>query len=379
MVFGETGVGKSAWLHCFLNYLQGIQIEENNRYYLFNEKQMRLGCNLLDKPAIYNIESTIAFNNPIRLIDTPGYGDLDLEGDENRIIKDIQDLLTKEIETLNAICLIFKANCKVNYHTDIMVNKLFSLFGKEIKKNIILIFTFVSDYNDLPTLNYLKNEKHFFKFLDDINELSHFEFNNRAYFSYNKEEFSNIFEKNTKNYNKLLKYVFTLKQISLKSSQEVVKNRFNFANYILNVCNELLDIIVKINISIKKRDGINKLIQNLEENKKCDYKQIKVSKSYQVPYEEIYKENLSHGWYALYCNNCNKICHRDCKGVNEGNHSNENGCLVMDILNDKCSYCNCHYQKHKFHDYIEKKRIVYRSEIYEAIEYDPKSISSEKE
>jgi DNA replicative helicase MCM subunit Mcm2 (Cdc46/Mcm family) len=42
MVFGETGVGKSAWLHCFLNYLQGIQIEENNRYYLFNEKQMRL-------------------------------------------------------------------------------------------------------------------------------------------------------------------------------------------------------------------------------------------------------------------------------------------------------------------------------------------------
>lgn len=134
MVFGETGVGKSVWLHCFLNYLQGIQIEENNRYYLFNEKQMRLGCNLLDKPAIYNIESTIAFNNPIRLIDTPGYGDLDLEGDENRIIKDIQDLLTKEIETLNAICLIFKANCKVNYHTDIMVNKLFSLFGKEIKK-----------------------------------------------------------------------------------------------------------------------------------------------------------------------------------------------------------------------------------------------------
>ena len=237
----------------------------------------------------------------------------------------------------------------------------------------------MSDYNDLPTLNYLKNEKHFFKFLGDINELSHFEFNNRAYFSYNKEEFSNIFEKNTKNYNKLLKYVFTLKQISLKSSQEVVKNRFNFANYILNVCNELLDIIVKINISIKKRDGINKLIQNVEENKKCEYKQIKVSKSYQVPYEEIYKENLSHGWYALYCNNCNKICHRDCKGVNEGNHSNENGCHVMDILNDKCSYCNCHYQKHKFHDYIEKKRIVYRSEIYEAIEYDPKSISSEKE
>ena len=41
MVIGETGVGKSTWLHCFINYLQGIQIEENNRYYLFDEKNMK--------------------------------------------------------------------------------------------------------------------------------------------------------------------------------------------------------------------------------------------------------------------------------------------------------------------------------------------------
>ena len=27
MVIGETGVGKSTWLHCFINYLQGIELE----------------------------------------------------------------------------------------------------------------------------------------------------------------------------------------------------------------------------------------------------------------------------------------------------------------------------------------------------------------
>ena len=32
MVVGERGVGKSAWIHAFLNYMQGIQIEENIRY-----------------------------------------------------------------------------------------------------------------------------------------------------------------------------------------------------------------------------------------------------------------------------------------------------------------------------------------------------------
>jgi len=151
MVFGETGCGKSAWLHCFLNYLQGIQIEENNRYFLFNEKKQ---CSTINTPAIYNIESTNAFTNPIRLIDTQGFDDL--EDFDTKIIKDIQDLFTKDIETLNAICLIFKANCRIYYKAPRMVNKLFSLFGNEIKKNVVLIFTFVDDINDITALKSLK-------------------------------------------------------------------------------------------------------------------------------------------------------------------------------------------------------------------------------
>ena len=41
MVVGETGVGKSTWIHTFINYMQGIQIEENIRYLLFDEKEMQ--------------------------------------------------------------------------------------------------------------------------------------------------------------------------------------------------------------------------------------------------------------------------------------------------------------------------------------------------
>jgi len=39
MVIGETGVGKLTWIHCLLNYLEEIDIEEKIRYLLFNEKQ----------------------------------------------------------------------------------------------------------------------------------------------------------------------------------------------------------------------------------------------------------------------------------------------------------------------------------------------------
>ena len=39
-IIGETGVGKSTWLHCFINYMQSINIEENYRYFLFMQKNL---------------------------------------------------------------------------------------------------------------------------------------------------------------------------------------------------------------------------------------------------------------------------------------------------------------------------------------------------
>ena len=147
MVIGETGVGKSTWLHCFINYLQGIQIEENNRYYLFDEEKLQKeyeektgekkskGCSVTDKPAIYNIKSTMASENPIRLIDTAGFGDVRGPDYDKKITEDIQELFTKEIETLNAICLIFKATeTRAHDRAKQVLDKLFSLFGEEIKK-----------------------------------------------------------------------------------------------------------------------------------------------------------------------------------------------------------------------------------------------------
>lgn len=38
MFIRETGVGKSTLMHSFINYIQGIQLEENSRYFLFDEK-----------------------------------------------------------------------------------------------------------------------------------------------------------------------------------------------------------------------------------------------------------------------------------------------------------------------------------------------------
>ena len=393
MVIGETGVGKSTWLHCFINYLQGIQIEEKNRYFLFNEKKLQeeyekktgekktTGCSVTDTPAIYNIEPTIAFNNPIRLIDTAGFGDVRGEYYDKKITKDINELFTNEIETLHSICLIFKSTeTRAHDRAKKVLDKLFSLFGNEIKENIVIVFTFVDDFNDITAFKTLTDEKSpFYNILGNIKDLPHFEFNNKAYFSTDLDNFSNIYDKNTKNFGKLLKHVFKLKQISLESSKAVIQKRFDISNKIYNICYELADVIQKMTSSLKNRDSIRKLKDKLETNKKSEYVQKKVIKQRPETYVEEYKDYCSNGWYVLHCNKCNKACHRDCKGPKEGWHKGEYGCNTIGTFSRKCSNCDCHYDKHSFRDYIMRTRNGTRYIDYEDWEPDPKSVANEEE
>lgn len=392
MVIGETGVGKSTWLHCFINYLQGIQIEEKNRYYLFDEKKLQdeyekkygkktSGCSVTDRPAIYNIEPTVAFNNPIRLIDTPGFGDVRGEKYDQNITEYINDLFTNQIETLHSIVLIFKATeTRAHDRTKKVLDKLFSLFGEEIKKNIVIVFTFVDDFNDITAFRTLTDEKSpFFNILGNIKDLPYFMFNNKAYFTKDIDNFSNIYDNNTMNFGKLLKHVFNLKKISLESSKKVIKDRFDITNNISNVCHELVDVIGKLTVSLKNKDIISDLKKDLEICKESPYNKKKVIKQRDESYIEYYKDYCSSGWYALYCYHCERVCHRDCRGPNEGLHSNEYGCDAIGTFSCKCDYCGCHYSRHSFHDYIERSRNATRKVDYEAWEDDPLSIQNEEE
>ena len=241
MIIGETGVGKSTWIHSFINYMQSIQLEENDRYYLFDEKSLQEeyqklhgkkepGCSVTDTPAIYNIEASMLFKNPIRLIDTAGFGDTRGPQYDAKITEDIKDLFEgSEIENLNAVCLIFKATeTRATDRLEMVMNKLFSLFGSEIKKNIIIIFTFCDNFKNIEGLKVLKNKNGpFYKILGNIEEIPYFGFNNTAYFSSDKKTVEAIYENNTKNFGSLLKYIFSLKRISLESSRKVINDRLH--------------------------------------------------------------------------------------------------------------------------------------------------------
>ena len=274
MVIGEAGVGKSTFLHCFLNYLQGIQFEEKNRYYLFDEKKLQeeynrthpkeqksSGASVTDEPAIYNIKPTKVSKDPIRLIDIAGFGDIRAEKYDENIVDDIKELFTNKIDYLNAVCIIFKAtDTRLTDRAKHILNILFLLFKKGIKDNIIIIFTFAHYFVNVQNhyiFTYLNDENSpFRKILGPIENLPHYEFENLAYLTNKVELFSYVFDKCQTNFDKLLKYVSNLKPISLKGTVKVLEDRILISDYIKDFCEQMTNVIQLIDILIMNRHDL---------------------------------------------------------------------------------------------------------------------------
>ena len=253
MILGETGVGKSTWLHSLINYIQNIQFEENNRYYLFDEKNLKekyhVGYGITKNPTIYDIKASNPLMQPLRIIDTPGFGDIrGQEYDEIKVHDIINLLKNSDIEYLNAICLMFKANQnRVTDRFNMIINQIFSLFGEDIKNNIIILFSFADDFDNILALNILKDKNGIFYNLIGNDKFHHFTFNNFAYFSNNKNEIKYIYNANTKNFSNFFEYISSIKKISLESTKKVIIERMTIKNNIINFSDKLKDIKVMLN------------------------------------------------------------------------------------------------------------------------------------
>lgn len=313
LIIGETGVGKSAWAHCLINYLEDIQLEEINRYYLFDEKSLQEeyqkkygkkpeGCSVTDDISIYNIQNIKLFDEKIRVIDTPGFGNSrGLKFDEKTEM-DLEQLFKgDEINNIKAVCLFFKAtNNRFTQRLEKIMNQLFSLFSEDIKNNIIIIFTFCDDFKDIQFLKTLKNEDFlFFKVLGNIDKIPYFCFNNSLYFRSDRANIGQSFEINKKNFENLFKYFSTLNDVSLKSSGRVVYLRQYIKNNLINLLDELALIelykssIINLQKEITKNNDRkdceipHKVKEQYEETEKQDEELKKLNKNLNYINKEI--------------------------------------------------------------------------------------------
>ena len=379
LAIGETGHGKSTWINALINYLLGIQLEEKIRYNLFNEKKLqedyqkmygkkKEGSSVTDKPAVYNIEPSAFFNNPIRIIDTAGYGDTRNDDNHNfdeKITVDIKEFLeSSTINSINAICLIMKASeNRLHDRIKYVLDKLLSLFGKDVMRNIIIIFTHAPPTGEIKALEILNSsDSPFKKFLGSVDNYKYFSFDSKIYFSKsNSGDVSHLeaqFNENLKNFGEFFKYIFGLQSISLESTKQVIKDRLHIKNNIINLTNHLRDTMMKVQSAM------------FNEKQLSEWKsELNILQNSDIPLEEYEDtiiessvidetKNCENGWYVLYCNFHNKVCHNKCKGSKEGWNSSTYGCNMISTFGSKCSECNCLDVSHSFNNsYIIKKEI----------------------
>ena len=349
MIIGETGVGKSTWIHSLLNYLENIEIDEEIRYLLFDEKKKQKeyeikygkkqdGSSITDEPEIYEIAPTVLYNNSLKLIDTSGFGDTRGIEYDNKIVKEIYNFLNNSnINNLKSICLVFKASeTRAHERLNYLLKRLFSLFADDVKKNFIIIFNFVDSLTDISVLDVLKNKKlPFYEIFGDIENLPRFCFNNKAYFDSDTYYYNAAFENNNKNFEEFFKYLSKLKPVSLERTKNLLYERIQIR--------EKIDEIY-VNISHIK----NEISLMINRNKTLSNKKIQILNYYNSP-------------YILYCKNHDKICHKNCNGPKICSHFEQS---------NNCDECHCSNSNHRYiMNYDDKKEKEYNKKLFDDINF----------
>ena len=72
---------------------------------------------------------------------------------------------------------------------------------------------------------YKKTDMGYFMKYQEIQNISYFDFNNWAYFTNERENAAKDYENNVGSFRALLKYIVSLKNISLESSRKVISLR----------------------------------------------------------------------------------------------------------------------------------------------------------
>ena len=143
MVVGQTGSGKTTLLNGFINYYMGINYNDDFRYILIKEEErINQGHSQTSEVNIYNI---ISYNNhpPIKIIDTPGFGDTRGLKYDNLITEKISQKFNTEVDVLNAICFVVQSgNVRLTENQRYVFSSIMKLFGNDIAENFIIILTF---------------------------------------------------------------------------------------------------------------------------------------------------------------------------------------------------------------------------------------------
>ena len=362
LVVGQTGSGKTTLLNAFINALMDIEITDDFRYKIIIEN---FNHRMTDSVNIYNIKPQGNLP-PIKIIDTPGFGD-DRGIAQDKIIRDqIVDTFKKRINTINAICFVAKSsNARLTADQRYIFTSILDLFGKDVQENFVAMLTF-SDGGEPRIVPVLKEEI-FDKIIPHIKGNWYYKFNNSAIYSEDVNDvFTQMFWKlGMKSFKGFIQQLVKIPRKSLTQSKEVLKERQSLENSIKNLSDSL-------QMGLRTMESIRQTldaIQNANLN-------INASKCFEVRTKVTVWKTIDApvGQYTTTCVRCNRTCHENCS---YGPVESKEGCCAIGG-NGYCTECpgRCHHSIHQNLPILlvsEEKEVVVTDKDLEKRYYDEKS------
>ena len=348
MFVGATGSGKTTTVNAMINHVLGVQWKDDFRLKMIDELSSNQGAGTIENQAhsqtqfvsCYTLPYMEGFKIPytLTIVDTPGFGDTrGIEHDKlitERISRFFNTKGLAGIDHVDAICFMAQAgNPRLTPTQQYVFDKILAMFGKDIKENVLVLFTFADGQKPqalsaMLEAGILEGESNFFKF------------NNSALFVSNSGEddednFDRMFWKmGIRSFEKFFQELGGMESKSLVLTKQVLEERAQL-EVRLSGLREKIDL------------GVNKLSELQQLKRVCDQHaaDINANKNFKFTVQEPKRVQveLTTGTYTTNCLVCNFTCHYPCKISRD---EDKDRCAAM--RNKSCKECpnNCHWSKH---------------------------------
>ena len=348
MVVGSTGSGKTTTVNAMINHVLGVQWKDNYRLKMIHELSSNQGGGTIGNQAhsqtqfvsCYTLPYMEGFKIPYNLtiVDTPGFGDTrGIEYDKvitEQIRRFFHTKGSEGIDHIDAICFMAQAgNPRLTPTQQYVFDRILAMFGKDIKKNVLVLFTFADGQKPqalsaMLEAGILEHESNFFKF------------NNSALFV------ANSGENDEDNFDRMFW------RMGIKSFEKFFQGLAEMESKSLVLTKQVLDERAQLEVRLsglreKIALGVNKLSELQQLKRVCDQHaaDINANKNFKFTVEEAKRVQveLATGTYTTNCLVCNFTCHYPCSIPR---NENKDGCAAM--LDGSCKECpnNCHWSKH---------------------------------
>ncbi|XP_046648243.1 uncharacterized protein LOC124338206 [Daphnia pulicaria] len=316
LLMGETGSGKTTMINAMINYVLGVQWEDDFRFMLIKE-DVRGGNQAHSQTqgvTAYDLHYQDGFRIPFSLtiVDTPGFGDTGGMDRDREITATIKEFFEHPngIQELEAVSFVVKSSDARLTSSQIYVfDSVLNIFGKDMRDNIHFLVTF-NDGGVPNVLNAIKEAKLPCQ-MDSNAWPCHFKFNNGAMDVQPSADdgmpvSSSGWKLSMKNFESFFVELNKMPKRLLQMTKEVLENR--------NYLEQQLEIMwVAIDERLTKIEELRNTEKIISENKeKIDSNQnfeitLTVSKKVKESIE-TFRNNQS----ALNCTNCEVTCHYPC-------------------------------------------------------------------